>query len=135
MADIDEVFLTDIAFGSDLAPAANGDLQNAVGIANVKQALLHRLITQPGTLVHRPDYGVGVKDFQNSLNDLSNQRALALRIDEQFRRDVRVQDVVNVGIDADDLVPDSLTITIKVTLIGLGEQELQFKPFGSEGVE
>lgn len=135
MADIEETFLTDIAFGSDMSPAANGDLQKISGIANIKQQLLHRLITQPGTLIHRPDYGVGIKDFQNSLNSISNQHALALRIEEQFRRDIRVNDVLNVSVDVPDDRPEKITVSIKVLLVGLGEVELAFTPFGEEGVD
>ena len=134
MADVNEIFLEDIAFGSDMRVASNGDLQVASGIANIKQQLLHRLITQPGTLVHRPDYGVGVKDFQNAVNSISNQRALALRIEEQFKRDIRVNDVLNISVENRDDKPEQVIIRIKVLLVGLGEVDLSFKPFGSEEI-
>lgn len=134
MATVDEVFLEDISFGSDLQVSASGDLQAVSGFANIKQQLLHRLLTQPGKLIHRPDYGVGVKDFQNALNSISNQRALALRIEEQFKRDLRVNDVLNVSVDARDDRPELVVIKIKVLLVGLGEVDLAFKPFGSEEV-
>ena len=128
----EETFLQDIAFGSDLAVSSSGDLQSATGFANIKQQLLHRLITQPGTLIHRPDYGVGIKDFQNAVNSISNQRALALRIEEQFKQDIRVNDVLNVSVDAADSRPEQVTIKIKVLLVGLGEVDLSYKPFGAE---
>lgn len=134
MADVEETFLQDIAFTSDMQVAPNGDLQAVTGVANIKQQLLHRLITQPGSLVHRPNYGVGVKDFQNAVSSISNQRALALRISEQFKQDIRVNDVLNVAVTTDDLFPDKIIITIKVLLVGLGEVELAFKPFGSEEI-
>lgn len=132
MANIDETFLEDIAFGSDLAISPSGDVQTATGIANIKQQLLHRLITQPGSLIHRPDYGVGVKDFLNGINSISNQRALAVRIEEQFKRDIRVDDVLNVAVNSDDSRPELVIISIKVLLVGLGEVDLTFKPFGAE---
>lgn len=132
MADVEETFLQDIAFTNDMQVSPSGDLQAVTGFANIKQQLLHRLITQPGALVHRPNYGVGVKDFQNALNSISNQRALALRIEEQFKEDIRVNDVLNVSVDSRDDRPELVVIKIKVLLVGLGEVDLSFKPFGSE---
>ena len=135
MADVEETFLQDIAFTSDLQVSPSGDLQSVAGLSNIKQSLLHRLITQPGKLIHRPDYGVGVKDFQNAVNSIANQRALALRIEEQFKKDVRVTDVLNVAVNINNNTPETLVIRIKVLLVGLGEVDLSFKPFGSEGVD
>lgn len=132
MADIEETFLQDIAHKNDMAEAADGDLQAVAGLSNIKQALYNRLITYPGSLIHRPEYGVGIKDFQNAINNLANQRNLALRIEEQFKRDLRVQDVLNVRFSVDDNDPTRLNVYVKVVLAGLGEQDLQFVPFGDE---
>lgn len=132
MADIEETFLQDIAHKNDMAEAADGDLQAVSGLSNIKQALYNRLITYPGSLIHRPEYGVGIKDFQNAINNLANQRNLALRIEEQFKRDLRVQDVLNVRFSVDDNDPTRLNVYVKVVLAGLGEQDLQFVPFGDE---
>lgn len=115
-----------------MAESASGDLQEVSGLANIKQALFNRLVTYPGSLIHRPDYGVGIKDFQNAINNLGNQRNLALRIEEQFKRDIRVQDVLNIRFNVDDDKPDTLRVYVKVVLQGLGEQDLQFIPFGDE---
>lgn len=132
MADIEESFLRDIAHKNDMAESASGDLQQVSGIANIKQALFNRLVTYPGSLIHRPDYGVGIKDFQNSINNLANQRNMALRIEEQFKRDIRVQDVLNIRFNVENDKPDTLQVWVKVVLQGLGEQEMQFVPFGDE---
>lgn len=132
MADIEETFLRDLAFKNDMAPAANGDLQQVEGVNNIRQALFNRLVTYPGSIIHRPDYGVGIKDFQNSINNFANQRNLALRIEEQFKRDIRVLDVLNIRFNVPDDKPERLEIYVKVNLIGLGEQDLQFVPFGDE---
>lgn len=132
MADIEETFLKDISHKNDMAESATGDLQAVTGLNNIKQALFNRLITYPGSLIHRPDYGVGVKDFQNALNSIGNQRSLALRIEEQFKRDIRVQDVLNIRFETDNDRPDQIRVYVKVVLTGLGEQDLQFIPFGDE---
>lgn len=134
MALIEERYLKDIAHKKDLVRANNGDLDTIEGTRNLQQALLRRLITTPGSLVHRPEYGVGIKDFQNAPNNLDNQRALALRIKDQFERDFRVESVEGMRFNADDDFPDNVKIFIRIRALGLGEVELPFTPFGGGGV-
>jgi phage baseplate assembly protein W len=130
MALVDEALLRDIAHNKDLLVAANGDLQTVFGPENVRQALLRRLITTPGALAHRPDYGVGIKDFQNAPASLDNQRDLALRVKEQFERDFRVSSVTGLRFQVDDEQPEKTTIFVKYNIIGVGEVEQPFVPFG-----
>lgn len=130
MATIEEQYLTDIAHKKDFLVAADGDLQTITGVENAKQALIRRLMTQQGSLVHRPDYGVGIKDFQNAVNSIENQRRLALRIQEQFLRDFRVEEFIGMRVTQSQTVPSQVTIFFKVKLRGFGEVEVDFKPFG-----
>ena len=130
MALIDEILLRDIAHKGDLQAAAHGDLQRISGLNNLKDALLRRLKTQKGTLVHRPDYGVSIKDFQNAPNTLANHQRMATRIKEQFEQDPRVASVVGVKIIVDKLRPEVITIFVRVIITGLKEIALDFKPFG-----
>lgn len=130
MALIDENLLRDMAHNQDLLRAPDGDFDWVEGVANLKEALLRRLITQPGSLAHRPDYGVGIKDYQNAVANLDNQRSLAVRIKEQFERDFRVESVEGMRFQVDDDTPDKITIFIKVNIAGFGEVELPFVPFG-----
>lgn len=129
MADIEETYLKDLAHKKDLKKSNDGDLDTVTSLNNLSQALYHRLITQPGALVHRPDYGVGLKSFLNALNSLDNQRRLAARIDEQFRRDFRIESVSGVKITVDDEKPEIVKIFVRVKAIGYDEVELLFKPF------
>lgn len=133
MASIEETLKTDLVHAGDLMKTATGDLDVLSGLDNVKSALMHRLITEPGTLVYRPDYGVGIKGFQNAPNSLSMQRQLALRISEQFTKDPRVESVLGVGVRSEDATPQTVTIVVRVKIVGYGESELKFTPFG-EGV-
>jgi hypothetical protein len=133
MASILEVLKQDIAHKSDYLLAPNGDLDLISGLANIKEALFRRLITTPGSLAHRPTYGVGIKSFQNSLNSLENQRTLAARIKEQFELDSRVEAVSGVRVDYGDNTPEKLTIIVRVKIKGYDELEADFIPFG-EGV-
>jgi len=130
VATIDEVLKTDIALIGDMQKAPDGDYQTISGLNNIRQALFRRLLASQGSLVHRPDYGVGIKDFLNAPSSLSNQRALALRVQEQFEQDSRVEEVVGLRFDQDDDVPEKFTIFVKVRVAGFGEPELSFQPFG-----
>ncbi len=130
MATAEEIYLKDIALITDMQRAPDGDLQSITGLRNLKEALYRRLVATPGTLIHRPDYGVGIKDYLNSVNSLNNQRSLALRVKEQFERDPRVEEVVSLRFEQDSVVPGKFTIFTKVKAVGLGEAELDFAVFG-----
>lgn len=130
MANVEETFLTDLAHISDLVKSPSGDLDILTGLNNLHQALYHRLITQPGSLIHRPNYGVGLKDYQNAVNSIDTQRRLAARIDEQFREDFRVQEVSGLRVETDKDNPDLVRIFVRIKAIGYDELELKFTPFG-----
>lgn len=130
MALIDEILLKDIALIKDMQRAPDGDLQSITGLRNIRQALFRRLLVTPGTLVHRPDYGVGIKNFLNAPNSLDQQRKLALRVKEQFERDPRVDEVVSLSFDVDDIDPSKFTINVRVRVRGYDEAALSFGTFG-----
>lgn len=128
-----DVLKTDIAHFSDLQRSATGDLDLVSGLANLKNALLHRLVTVPGSLVHRPEYGVGIPLYQGRINSYSTQREIALRIQEQFARDSRVQSVAGVLFEVNQASPDKLKIIVRVVAIGYDEATMSFTPF-AEGI-
>lgn len=130
MATIEESLGKDLAFKTDLVRGPTGDLDTLSGVENVRQALLHRLITVPGSLIHRPTYGVGLKEFQNAPNTLAVLRALAIRIQEQFTQDPRVEKVEGVRIEKDDYQPELVYVIIRVKIVGYGETEVKSTPFG-----
>lgn len=130
MATITEIYKKDIAFKDDLVATDSGDLVTIEGVSNVQDALLRRLITTKGTLVHRPNYGVGIKSFQNAINSFSVRQRLAKEIEDQFEQDSRVEDVSSVAFSTDPSNPSLVSVKVKVKLIGLGEQQLEFNPFG-----
>lgn len=133
MSNLTDILGTDILHSSDLAAQANGDLATQSGLDNVKNALFHRLMTSPGSLAHRPNYGVGMKDFQNAPGSLTVYRKLAQRIQEQFAQDPRVDEVTGVRITADDQNPSLIVLAVTVKIVGYQESELKFTPF-TEGV-
>jgi phage baseplate assembly protein W len=130
MATLLEVFKTDLVHKSDFLKSATGDIGKISGLENYKNALFHRLVTTPGSLIHRPLYGVGVKEFQNAPPTLANQRKLAGRINEQFMQDPRTEKVVSVAINFNATSPERMVITVRVKPKGYDEATLTFIPFG-----
>ncbi len=130
---LDDLLRTDIAHKGDLVLTASGDLDTITGLANVKEALFRRMVTNPGALAHRPNYGVGIKNYQNAVNSISVQRELAGKIQEQFEQDPRVEGVKGVSIQYDQTNPSIVILTVRVKIVGYSEQEMSFTPFG-EGV-
>lgn len=130
MAKGDEAYLTDFAFTSDFVVTPAGDLATQTGLANYKDALFRRLITTPGSLIHRPNYGVGIKRFQNSINTIPTQQRLAGIIKEQLERDPRTRRVLGVTVVNNNTRPELVQIIVRVEAIGIGETSLTFEPFG-----
>lgn len=124
MADVDQFFGIDIAFKDDFLANQTGDIDKITGLQNVKDSLVRRTITEPGTMIHRPEYGVGLKRFVNALNSLDNRRELANRIKYQWERDERVDEVISVSVDSEDDNPERVTIAVRVRLIGYGEAQV-----------
>lgn len=130
MALLDEFYLKDMAHNGDLLASPSGDLQTVTGVNNLRQALFRRLITVPGSLVHRPNYGVGIKNFTNAPNSFDNQRKIANRIKEQFELDFRVDEVTGVEINNPPTFPERLTIRVKLRAAGVDEDvNFSFKTF------
>lgn len=130
MSQIDEFLKRDIAFKSDFVDTASGDLDVISGLDNLKEALFRRLVTTPGAVIHRPEYGCNLKAYQGSLNSLENQRRLAQTIKEQFESDTRVEQVTGVSFNVADNKPDMIQVNVKVSVRGYGETGFTFVAFG-----
>lgn len=114
-----------------MSSTAGGDLMSVSGLANYFQALFHRLVTIPGSLAHRPTYGVGVGQYQNGLSSFSKQQKLATIIVDQFKQDPRTGSINSVAIVANDTNPEMTKIKVSVVPVGYTEQQLTFSPFDS----
>lgn len=125
-----DIYKTDLAFKNDMSVTQTGDLELISGLDNVKESLFRRLLTVQGSIIHRPGYGVGIKRYQGALNSLQNQRELALLIKEQFEQDPRVEKLLGVSITSSDARPDIVKVLIRVQIVGYGEQQFSFIPFG-----
>ena len=127
--NITDALKTDIAHNNDMFKTPAGDIGTISGLSNYLQALFHRLVTVPGSLAHRPLYGVGVGRFQNGLNSFTIQQKLASLIVDQFMQDPRTQSVTSVAIVVDDLTPEMTRIKCLVVPVGYTEQTVTFTPF------
>lgn len=132
MATIEETLGTDIAFAGDFVTSATGDIDKITGIENLRQALFHRLVTTPGSIIHRPTYGIGLKDYQNSPSTIAAQQKLALKIKDQFLQDPRVEDVTSVRVNFNAQRPEMTEIVVRVKLQGYDESAMAFVPFGED---
>lgn len=126
---ITDALKNDISLSGDMARTSSGDLATIAGLENFKLALFHRLMTIPGTLVHRPLYGVGVGLFQNGLSSFVRQQKLASLIVDQFMKDPRTKSVNRVAVIANDDNPQLTQIQVSVIPIGYDEQTITYTPF------
>ena len=128
---ITDALKNDIAHVGDLTITAGRDLGQIAGLANLKNALFHRLLTVPGTLVHRPTYGVGIPAYQNAPSSFSIQQKLASLIQEQFEQDPRVDSVTSVNISNTDDQPQTTRIAVFVVPVGYTDAvQMICTPFG-----
>lgn len=117
-----DVYKTDLNF----EVTAKGDIDRISGLLNLKKALYHRLITTKGSLIGRPDYGVGIKNYLNAVNSQSTQRKLANAIQEEFEKDERVSKVLGVNIKKDISQPDVVSVSVRVLATVSGEELFNF---------
>lgn len=126
MSKLEDNLLIDLKHSADFDKDARGDIIEVSGRENLYQALFHRLMTTQGSLAHQPEYGVGIKSWQNQLGSLDNQRRLALKIKEQFELDDRVEEVSGVSVKQSADNPGSFTVLVSCTAVGYNESTEEF---------
>ena len=121
-----ESYLTDIRYGrrveneqqmGDFRLSPVGDLGLIDAEANVRQAVYHRIITSPGSVAYRPDYGVGLKDFMGAPNKISIQATLFNRLLDSFREEPRVERLESLSVD--EVNDNYIRVTVKYLPVGL----------------
>lgn len=121
-----DFYKTDLNFDK----TASGDIDTISGVENVKKRLYRRLITSKATLINRNTYGVGIKNYLNTINNLTTQRKLFLEIVEQFEKDESVSKVLGVSISKGTDSSEYLFINVSLELVGKIEQNFQFSTQG-----
>ncbi len=130
MANIVEVLGRDIMHKKDFVKTSSGDRAKIEGLENYKEWCFRTIITTPGSLVHRPQWGAGAKDYLNGPASLAKQQELAKRIQEQLMRDPRTEEVRGVAISVNQSNPAMTYIIVRVKPVGYDETEMKFEPFG-----
>lgn len=101
-----------------------GDLKQATGRDALKQALLRRLLTNPGDWKTNPTFGVGARLYVKARNTPAARAQLEAAIRAQFLQDKRVASVDLVTVtplaDGSDGVQISIITTPVGTLTGTG---------------
>lgn len=121
----DELFYVDIAHKSDYLENSTGDLDVIRGKENIKNHIFHTIVTEKGALIHRPDWGVGIKSFQNEPNSIANQLEIADRIKKDLEKDSRIEEVKEVSLLRDDEAYDMVRIRVVALLAGIGETTIE----------
>ena len=113
-------------FGTDLAlpitadesirHTATGDLPSASGRANLRRAIRRRILTNPGELVHRPDFGCGLAQFLERPMTPSWRARMASVVRSNILLDPRIADAsVSVSLGVPGAETRSGAVTIEVS--------------------
>ncbi len=115
----------DVAFDSDYHRGANGDWQTLTGVALIRQAVFHRLITTPGEFAARPEYGVGVEEFLKEEMTDAKLAELTTRIRTQLLLDRRIS---RVDVSLKEFAAPGTGVEVGISIIASG-QALSLAPF------
>lgn len=74
----------------------DGDWLQVEGVAALRQAIIRRIVTNPGEWKTLPDYGVGARQYVKERNTRASREALTNRIKDQLSQDPRVAKVEQV---------------------------------------
>lgn len=95
-----------------------GDLKTVKGIQNLRQALIMRLMTPEGGLLHHPDYGSRFHLLLGQAGTPNNLQKVKIEIERCLRADPRVDDVI---VSSVQLNGDIATATIAVKPIDIDQ--------------
>ena len=117
----------DLFFNGDKSVTPAGDYDTIEGIANLRQAVLRRLITKRGEFRFRPTYGVGAQTFVKKAMTTANIDELKHRIRENLLQDKRIDKVETI--QADRLSIDGVSgLRLFVNVVANG-RTLRLEPF------
>lgn len=97
-----------------LIESLGGDIEQAVGLENVRQSLILRLITEYGELPMHKDYGSEFMSMIGMRKTSSNLTKMRLEVMTTFKKDARVSDVKNCVVTA---IQGGVSITCDIILV------------------
>jgi len=114
-----DLFGVDIRFDDDVTVTASGDYAVVEGYAALRQAILIRLITNPGEYATQPDFGCGITRWVKKRMSKSDRDSLRQTIIEQLSKEERIQKVEEVLVES--LTSNNTTgvkVSVRVTALG-----------------
>lgn len=84
---------TDVQILGDYEKTAVGSVKHITGLDNLREAIYRRVITVPGEVIHRPQYGVGIRKFLNKPCTEANQAELTNLIKLNIRNEERIEKI------------------------------------------
>lgn len=93
---------------------SSGDIEQTIGVENIKQAILLRLTTRYGELPMHSDYGSDFMDMIGLPKTQANLTKMKLEIIKIFKKDARVSDVQNCVVKS---ISGGVSIDCKIILV------------------
>ena len=103
--------------GADTITTPSGDLAVVGGEEALRQALIRRVVTNPGDWALLPNYGVGARRYVKARNTRAMRDELAERVRSQFLAEPRVERIERVTISTTE---DGLGIHVLAVVIPVG---------------
>lgn len=125
MSQSTNVLGTDILFTDDFQVTKGGDYMTVDGIANLRAAVLRRLMTTPGSFRFRPDYGAGLPTYVRKRLTKATKDQLIQTIKRELAKERRITKVLEVTLTQSETQP-MLEVTVRIQALN---QEIRWAPF------
>lgn len=103
---------------AEMTADSYGDLHTVKGIKNLQQALLMRLMTPQGALLHHPDYGSQFHRLLGTLGSPTQLQKIKIELERVIRSDQRVEDVTISDFTFDGNI---INVSLQIKPIGLDQ--------------
>jgi len=108
----------DLRYPGDLVVRGSGDLERTRGIEAFKSAFARALITSPGELFWRPDYGIGATEFLNRPINKATILDLKNRIRRSAQSEAAVERVDELEVSYSP-TSELLEVRVRVLIAGV----------------
>lgn len=88
----------DVYQENDMKVNPRGDLSTVAGVDSLLLKIDRMLVTNPGEVFHRPDFGIGIIRFQNQPNTADNAVKLRNEIVRNLAKDPDIERVLEVKV-------------------------------------
>ncbi len=111
----ESILRRDVFQENDMKVGPGGDLSTVAGVDSLLLRIDRMLVTNPGEIFHRPDFGIGIIRFLNQNNTADNAARLHNEIKRNLAKDPDIERVVQVKLERRDA---QVTVRVVVTAIG-----------------